>query len=69
MATHHLEHEAPLVRVRSGRDAVDGFCDAVQSTVSADRHVGAAEVVVDAAHEAHDVQVIAHLSNIRRDSL
>ena len=68
VAAHDLEHEAALVRVRSGRDAVDGLSDAVQRAVRADRHVRAAEVVVDAAHEAHDVQVRAALALLLLDS-
>ena len=38
-------------------DAVNGLHDAAQRRVGADGHVGAAEVVVDGADDAHDVEV------------
>ncbi len=47
--------------LRSGHDSIDYLHDAVQRRVSSDGHVGAAEVVVDGAHEPHDVQVVVLL--------
>lgn len=57
VAAHDLENEAALVAVGGGDDGVDGLHDAVQGGVRADGHVSAAEVVVDRANHAHDVQV------------
>lgn len=48
---------APPLPLGCRHDGVDDFDDAVQSRVSADGHVCPAEVVVDGAHHAHDVEV------------
>lgn len=47
----------------SGHYGVNYLHDAVQRRVGTDGHVGAAEVVVYGADEAHDVQVIMLLSH------
>ena len=46
-AAHHLDDEGALMARRSALDGIDGLDDAVQSSVGADRHVGADHVVVD----------------------
>lgn len=52
MAAHHLDDERTLVALRSGHHRVGGLDNALQRRVRADGHVGAAEVVVDGAHQA-----------------
>ena len=47
--------------LRSGHDSINYLHDAVQRGVGSDGHVSAAEVVVDGAHEPHDVQVVVLL--------
>ena len=54
-------HRRRLSPGRRRCDVVDGFYDTVQGRVGSDRHVGAAEVVVDGANHANDVQVSALL--------
>lgn len=41
----------------SGHDSVNYLHDAVQRRVSSNGHVRSTEVIVDGAHQAHDVQV------------
>lgn len=57
-----------LSPLRRGGDGVHNLHDAVQRRVGTDGHVSAAEVVVDGAHHAHDVQVARALSLLRRDA-
>ena len=54
VATHDLDDERALVRGRRTGQLVDGVQDAMQRSVSADRHVRAHEVVVDRADETDD---------------
>lgn len=53
--------------LRRGGDGVDHLHDAVQRRVGADGHVGAAEVVVDGAHQPHDVQPPVRLRHLLAD--
>lgn len=47
----------PGLPLGRGHDGIDDFDDPVQGRVRADGHVRPAEVVVDGAHHAHDVEV------------
>ena len=57
MPAHDLHDEGPLVGGGGWDDGVDGLDDPVEGRVGPDGHVGPAEVVVDRAHHAHDVEV------------
>ena len=57
MSAHHLDHERPGMRARSGVDIIDALADAVQGRRGADGHVGEGHVVVDGAYEAYYAQV------------
>lgn len=50
MTAHDLHDEGALVGVGSAHDSIDSFDDPVQGRVRSDRHVGAAEIVIDRAH-------------------
>lgn len=67
MASHDLKDEAALVGVGGSSDGIHGLDDAVEGRVSADGHVSAAEVVVNGAHHADDVQVGVSLAFLLRD--
>ena len=54
VAAHDLHDEGALVGGGRRGDVVDGLQDAVEGRVGADGHVGAHQVVVDAAHQAGD---------------
>ena len=58
-----MKHKLPLFNhsvwpLCSGHDSINYLHDAVQRGVGSNGHVSAAEVVVDGAHEPHDVQVV-----------
>ena len=55
---------SPLGR---GHNGVHHLDDPVQGWVRADGHVGAAEVVVDGAHHAHDVESRVPLGRVPVD--
>ena len=48
-------------------DGVHHLYDAVQGRVSADCHVGAAEVIIDGAHHANNVEMCGALSLVIGD--
>lgn len=54
--THDLHDECALMRIRRADDRVDGLDDTMQCRICADGHVCAAEIVVDRANHAGDVQ-------------
>ena len=56
VSAHDLHDERPAVGVRRRDDGVDGGDDPVQRRVRSDGHVGAAEVVVDGADDADNVE-------------
>lgn len=57
MSAHDFQDEATLVGISGGRDGIHSLDDPVKGGVGTDGHVGAAEVIVDGAYHAHDVQV------------
>jgi hypothetical protein len=57
VAPHDFHDEGALVRVGSGDDGVNRLDDSVQRRVGADGHVRAAEIVVNGADHASNVQM------------
>lgn len=53
--------------LRSGGDGIDHLHDAVQRRVSTDGHVCPTEIVVDGAHQPHDVQAAVLLRHLLAD--
>lgn len=51
-----------------GGDGVDDLSDAVEGRISADGHVCPTEIIIDGAHQSHDVQVSVLLGRFRCDS-
>ncbi len=59
VAAHHLDDHHAVVRLGGRVQAVDRVGDDLHGRLEADRHVGAAEVVVDRLGHAHDRHAVA----------
>lgn len=57
----------PHLPLGSGGDGIDDLHNAMQGRVCADGHVGAAEVIIDGAHQPSNAQVCMFLSRGLRD--
>jgi hypothetical protein len=56
VASHDLHDKATLMTKRRGHNSVHGLDNTMQSRVGANRHVGAAKVVVDGADQADYIE-------------
>ena len=56
-----------LSPLRCGSDGIDHLHDAMQRRVGANGHVGAAEVIVDGAHQTHHVEPPVGLRHLLTD--
>lgn len=69
VSAHDLHDEGALMRVGCADDGVNRLDDAVESGISADGHVRAAEVVVDGSDHAGNVETLVLCALLCRDSV
>lgn len=65
--SQHFTGHSRFSPLRRGHDGIDHLDDSVQSRVRPDGHVGPAEVVIDGADHAHDVEGRVFLNGILFD--
>ena len=69
VASHNFYHEGARVTVRGGVDVVDRLADALERSRRANRQIRQGHVVVDRAHEAHELKVRMRLKLLLRDQV